>query len=89
MHTILVTGTNGLLGQKILYALKKLDVQIIAVAKGPNRTANKYGYHYIDADVTNTTLMTLIFETYRPQTLIHTVALTNVDACETQQDLCW
>jgi dTDP-4-dehydrorhamnose reductase len=89
MQTIIITGTNGLLGQKILYALKKTDVQIIAVAKGPNRTSNKYGYHYIDADVSNQTLMAAIFETYRPNTIIHTVALTNVDICETQVELCW
>ncbi|MEO8147894.1 MAG: SDR family oxidoreductase [Bacteroidia bacterium] len=90
MQTILVTGTNGLLGQKILYQLKALpNVRLIATSKGANRTNDKSGYMYLDLDITNDKQLTEVFETYKPDTLINTAAFTNVDACELNKEACW
>lgn len=90
MQTILVTGTNGLLGQKILYQLKALpDVRLIASSKGVNRTKEKNGYVYVDLDITNSEQLAEVFEAYKPDTLINTAAFTNVDACELNKEACW
>jgi dTDP-4-dehydrorhamnose reductase len=90
MQTILVTGTNGLLGQKILYQLKTLpDVKLIASSKGVNRTHDVTNYVYVDLDITNEEQLTAVFETYKPETLINTAAFTNVDACELNKEACW
>ena len=44
---ILITGSNGLLGQKLIYGLKSREgTEIIATAVGRNRTADKSGYIY-------------------------------------------
>ena len=54
MKTILVTGSNGLLGQKIIYALRnRSDVRCIATAIGENRLFAKDGYEYQSMDVTD------------------------------------
>ena len=51
---ILITGTNGLLGQKLLHKLRVDNyVELIATSKGENRVSNKNGYTYISLDVTN------------------------------------
>ena len=45
---ILVTGSNGLLGQKIVYQLAKRKNGALYNCKGPNRLKEKIGYQFID-----------------------------------------
>ena len=53
---ILVTGSNGLLGQKLIQLLSKKDnVELLATSKGENRFKNKEGYQYQSLDITNRT----------------------------------
>lgn len=86
---ILITGSNGLTGQKIIYALlKHKDVQCIATSKGENRTHEKAGYIYESLDITSAEEIEAVFYKHKPDALINTAAMTNVDACETQQDQC-
>ena len=49
----LVTGSNGLLGQKIIEQLKNKDNKIIATSKGSNRNSNNNSLLYIDKQLTN------------------------------------
>ena len=51
---VLITGSNGLLGQKLLHKLKndKL-VNLIATSIGENRVSETDGYTYISLDITN------------------------------------
>ena len=54
MQKILITGSNGLLGQKLVYKLKdNPNVTCIASARGENRLVNKSGYEYAELDITN------------------------------------
>ncbi len=88
--TILVTGANGLLGQKLIYALKgKQDVTLVATSIGENRILDKEGYVYESFDITDTEQTENIFKKYQPDTIINTAAMTNVDACEADKEGCW
>ena len=50
MRKILITGSNGLLGQKLVYKLKdKTTILCIASARGANRLVNTTGYEYAEA----------------------------------------
>lgn len=89
MKTILITGSNGLTGQKIIYALRdKNGVRCIATSKGANRTKAKDGYIYESLDITSQEEISQIFSRYKPDVLINTAAMTNVDACEVQREEC-
>ena len=89
MKTILVTGSNGLLGQKIIYALRKRsDVTCIATSKGSNRTHAKDGYVFEPMDITNHEQVEKVFAQYKPDVVINTAAMTNVDACESKKEEC-
>lgn len=89
MKTILITGSNGLTGQKIIYnLLKRKDVKCIATSKGENRTKEKNGYVYESMDITDATEINAVFDKYKPDVLINTAAMTNVDACEIHQEEC-
>lgn len=90
MLRILVTGSNGLLGQKIIYALKKLKqpVTIAAVARGENRLKDKEGYTYYNRDLTDRKGVEETIRHFNPECILHTAAMTNVDACELNPDEC-
>lgn len=86
---ILVTGSNGLLGQKITDLLKHhSDYELIATSKGSNRYPNEEGYIYEELDVTDFEDLKKLISKYQPYAVIHTAAMTNVDQCETEKEAC-
>jgi dTDP-4-dehydrorhamnose reductase len=90
MENILITGSNGLLGQKLVYALlKRSDRQVIATSSGENRLIRKEGYIYETLDITDKAAVEKILRKYKPGIIINTAAMTNVDACETRREECW
>ena len=49
---VLITGSNGLLGQKLLHKQRQdSSVELIATSKGANRVSEKDGYTYFDLDI--------------------------------------
>lgn len=86
---ILITGSNGLLGQKLVYRLlKEPGVEIIATSKGENRLKVQEGYIYDSLDITNEDAVKEVFLRHAPDVVINTAAMTNVDACETEKEAC-
>jgi dTDP-4-dehydrorhamnose reductase len=87
---ILITGSNGLLGQKLIALLaNKEENTLIATSKGANRISNTNSYQYQSLDITNEDEVAAIFNTFKPDTVINTAAMTNVDSCESLQKECW
>lgn len=85
--TILITGSNGLLGQKLVKALSINErFKCIATAKGINRLQKQEGYQFESLDITDASAIKRIFTKYMPDVVIHTAAMTNVDACETERE---
>ena len=86
---ILITGSNGLLGQKLVYALlKRDDISVIACARGVNRISQKMGYHFESCDLTNSIRVSEVIKKHSTDCIIHTAAMTNVDACELDPITC-
>ncbi len=86
---ILITGSNGLLGQKLVDLLRKqASVELIATARGNNRLPVTEGYTYASLDITVQEEVLDIFDQFKPDVVIHTAAMTNVDTCETDRDGC-
>lgn len=86
---ILVTGSNGLLGQKLTDLLRyHSEYELIASSKGPNRYPTSEGYTYEELDVTDFHDLERLILKYKPYAVIHTAAMTNVDQCETEKEAC-
>ncbi|MFZ1686049.1 MAG: SDR family oxidoreductase [Flavobacteriales bacterium] len=86
---ILVTGSNGLLGQKLVAALRADDgVKLIATSRGADRTPDPDGYLYVPMDCTDEPAVSRCFSETHPDVVIHTAAMTNVDACESDPVNC-
>lgn len=89
MKKTVITGSNGLLGQKLVKLfMKKAGYEIHALSRGPNRIANQKGYLYYDVDLLDKKALTNILTQISPDVIIHTAAMTNVDACELHQEEC-
>jgi dTDP-4-dehydrorhamnose reductase len=88
-ETILVTGSNGLLGQKLtdLY-LQNNTINLVATGKGLNRYPSKEGYVYQEMDIANSHNVKEVLEMYQPSVVIHTAAMTQVDDCEFKKEEC-
>ena len=90
MRTVLVTGSNGLLGQKITERLLTTNqFKLVATALGPNRYPVKAGYVYAEMDILDPDNVKKVVEKYQPDAIIHTAAMTNVDTCEAEQELAY
>jgi dTDP-4-dehydrorhamnose reductase len=86
---ILITGANGLLGQKLVSLLEQEnDIELLATSRGPSRLQEK-GLKYKSLDIENKAEVEAVVGSYKPDTIIHTAAMTNVDTCEQQKDACW
>ena len=87
---ILITGSNGLLGQKLVELLfQKPGIRLIATARGDNRLPFVEGYEYHPLDITDEGQVHEVLELTKPDVVIHTAAMTNVDQCESEKEACW
>lgn len=90
MKKILVTGSNGLLGQKLTERiLAKNDFELVATGKGPNRFPETDVYTYEEMDILDAKSIDNVIGKFLPDVVIHTAAMTNVDTCETEKEACW
>jgi dTDP-4-dehydrorhamnose reductase len=86
---ILVTGSNGLLGQKLTELMEKNDsVQLIATAARSAALPLTTGKFYL-LDITDKASVDRIIDQCKPDVIINTAAMTRVDQCETQREACW
>ena len=86
---ILITGSNGLLGQKLIAALRDDDgTDLIATSRGEDRSTDPLGDRYRSLDITDKAAVQAVFDEVRPEVVIHTAAMTNVDACELDPGAC-
>lgn len=85
---ILITGSNGLLGQKIVRICLKRGTNFLATSNGVNRNSDCPSEFYQEMDITNQQQIASVFDSFQPTHIIHTAALTNVDYCELNPEEC-
>jgi dTDP-4-dehydrorhamnose reductase len=86
---ILVTGANGLLGQKLVRLLDQdRTIQTIATARTSISYLLSRGEFRI-LDITNQSETDRVIFEVKPDVVIHSAAMTQVDQCETEREACW
>ena len=64
---ILITGSNGLLGQKLIAALRDDDgTDLIATSRGEDRSTDPLGDRYRSLDITDKAAVQAVFDEVRP-----------------------
>ena len=86
---ILITGANGLLGQKLVEQLvQQGKFDVIATGRGPCRLSGS-GYSYQPLDIENEQEVEATIADLNPEVIIHGAAMTHVDECEKHQEACY
>lgn len=85
---ILITGTNGLLGSKLVRLLTKNSMDFLATSRGANRFTS-LDFPYRELDIVNETEVYSVVSDYRPDVIINCAAYTQVDACEDDRENCY
>ena len=88
--TILITGANGLLGQKLVQQiLDEGQFEVIPTGLGESRLPVHLELaNWIPLDITDKDHVLQVFEKTRPDFIINTAAMTNVDICEKEKKAC-
>lgn len=83
---ILVTGSNGLLGHKLTELIQsKGEDEVI----GLSRSIYDVNFPFFQGDITDKDRLDNILEAVKPDVVINTAAMTNVDQCESDKEACW
>ena len=85
---LLITGSNGLLGQKLVDLCLSKQIDFLATSSGANRYSICPSEHYQTLDITDEQNIQEVLQSYQPTHVIHTAAMTNVDQCELQPEAC-
>jgi dTDP-4-dehydrorhamnose reductase len=86
---ILVTGANGLLGQKLSFLLMEdLSVEPVLTARGKLTFQQSRG-QYSSLDIADPEQLKIVMNQHRPDVVINAAAMTIVDDCEMRQGECW
>ena len=88
---ILITGANGLLGQKLLKLLSdKPEIRLIATSLGESRLPmSEHNYAYESMNITDENRVMEVITRHQPDSIIHTAAMTHVDECHENRKDCW
>jgi dTDP-4-dehydrorhamnose reductase len=85
---ILVTGAGGLLGSKLITLLAaQADTELIATARHSLPVPANVSFHKLD--ITNPENIRVVFDDVRPDVVMNTAAMTQVDDCELNREVCW
>ena len=89
MHKVIITGSNGLLGQSLINLLlkEKEEYKVFGFSRGINRSGRK-DFKYISIDITNENLLKKEINKINPDFIINTAAMTQVDDCEINKQAC-
>ena len=89
MIKVIITGSNGLLGQSLLNLLLQdsTSYQVIGFSRGINRSGRD-DFEYVSIDLTNSKLLEENLLKFQPDFIINTAAMTNVDFCENNKIEC-
>jgi len=88
MKKILITGANGLLGQKLVADFSKWD-SVLATGKQKDFVLQDKKYFYQTLDITDREQVQSVIADFRPELIINTAAFMNVEACEEKKELAW
>ncbi len=83
MRTILVTGASGLLGNSLIGSIRKDTLAL------PVHYTRQLHNASVRLDLTDFSEVSSFLGKRRPDVVVHTAAMTNVDRCETDQSLAW
>ena len=85
---VLITGCNGLLGQKLIkQAPNNVKILGVDLHSEPFLTSEQFSFENLD--ITKRPKVIELVRRFEPEWIVNTAALTDVDACEVEKEKCW
>jgi dTDP-4-dehydrorhamnose reductase len=88
MKKVLITGCNGLLGQKLVLEFIQ-DFEVHGLDIHAHCFLEKFNIRYGTVDITNRPEITRFITKLAPDVIVNAAAYTDVDGAETEKELCW
>ena len=86
---ILITGANGLLGQKVTEMFANETEHLLVLTDLAEKGEDTHEFEYFPMDITKKESVKESVRRHLPDIIINTAAYTNVDGCETERELSW
>jgi dTDP-4-dehydrorhamnose reductase len=89
MKKVIITGSNGLLGQAAVSLFRQhYEITGCDLAKDADESIPA-PHQYVSLDLTDRNRVNDVFTDLKPDVIINTAAYTDVDRCETENEICW
>ena len=85
---IIITGSNGFLGQHLVNYLSQGQFEVFALSRGANQNKITHGLNYFPIDLTDISAVKQLFEVIKPQIVIHNAAMSKPDTCHNFREEC-
>ncbi|KUY26308.1 NAD(P)-dependent oxidoreductase [Elizabethkingia ursingii] len=90
LQIILITGSNGFLGRRLIKEFSGLSYRIIATSLSENKISDlPENTTFRKLDIANKEEVNNIFNEYKPSFVINAGAVTNVEGCEKDKDFAY
>jgi dTDP-4-dehydrorhamnose reductase len=90
MKRVLITGSNGLLGQKLVELLSNSpNYLLLLTSRQPASVFTSDQLQYRQLDTTRRSDVDAAVGEFEPEVIVNAAAMTNVDACETEREKAW
>jgi len=90
MKRILITGSNGLLGQKLVELMSRSQQYNLLLTSLEERSVFGEGtLPYIQIDTTQKQEIRKVMDEFEPEVIVNAAAITDVDKCEVEKELAW
>lgn len=77
---VVVTGSNGLVGRRLVAQLVTAGHEVLGLSRGPRRVEGAFSYAAVD--LADGSALTKTVSDFRPDTIINPGGMTDVDGCE-------
>lgn len=85
---IIITGSNGFLGQHLTYYLQNKGYKIFAISRGENQNVLTNNFNYTSVDLTDVATLKKVIQDIQPDVIIHNAAMSKPDLCHKNQEEC-
>lgn len=85
---ILVTGSNGFLGQHLCINLANKGFEVIATSRGSNKIGYIQNLQFQAVDVTKKNEIDDVIQQFKPDIIVHNAAMSKPDDCHNNHDSC-
>ena len=90
MKRVFITGSNGLLGQKLVELLSNSpNYLLLCTSRQPASVFSSDQLQYRQLDTTRRNDVETAVGEFEPEVIVNAAAMTNVDACETEREKAW